>query len=116
MTAYEQGFMDKCAELGVDPSVLVKLAVPMNQRRITRRDILRAVLEYEDVKSDADAHRYGFDGVNTVGDLKKIIKHKVTPNGQFAAEAIMGDPKSWAMRYYMARRRDGTPAVTLAGD
>lgn len=26
MTAYEQGFMDKCAELGVDPRVLVKRA------------------------------------------------------------------------------------------
>jgi hypothetical protein len=26
MTPYEQGFMDKCAELGVDPAMLIKQA------------------------------------------------------------------------------------------
>lgn len=29
MTAYEQGFMDKCAELGVNPAALVKAAQAM---------------------------------------------------------------------------------------
>ena len=27
MTAYEQGFLDKCAEAGVDPAALVKIAL-----------------------------------------------------------------------------------------
>lgn len=115
MTPYEQGFMDKCAELGVDPAALVKLSTTRS-RSITRREVLRAVLDYEGVKSDKDARRYGFDSVNTVGDLKRIITHKSTPGGQFEAEATMGDPKSWAMQYYLTRRGDGKPVVALAGD
>ena len=115
MTPYEQGFMDKCAELGVDPSALVKLSA-QRTRSFTRRDVLRAVLDYEGVKSDKDARRYGFDSVNTIGDLKRIITHRTTPGGPFAAEATMGDPKSWAMQYYLTRRGDSKPAVALAGD
>jgi hypothetical protein len=113
--AYERGFINKCAEVGVAPETLVKLFAS-HPHKLTRREVLRAILDYEGVKSDNDAKRYGFDSVNTVGDLKRIIKHKVTPGGKFDAEAIMGDPKSWAMQYYLKRRGDGKPVVALAGD
>lgn len=33
LTAYEQGFMDKCAELGVDPAVLAKAAAGIGNGR-----------------------------------------------------------------------------------
>lgn len=36
MTAYEQGFMDKCAELGVDPAAFVKAAQMMGVGRVAR--------------------------------------------------------------------------------
>lgn len=37
MTQYEQGFMDKCAELGVDPAALVKQAQRVRGDRVLTR-------------------------------------------------------------------------------
>lgn len=113
--AYERGFMDKCAELGVDPSSLVEASSKLSNK-ITRKDILRAILNYEGIKTDEDARKYEFDGVKTIKDLKKLIKRKSTRDSTYDAEATMGDPKSWAMQYYISRRKDGKPAVVLAGD